>query len=80
MNITLEQVARVLSRLNISFTASSTQKFIEKWNVKRVSRPNGCFNTTYNYVVDVESLKGCLVDDLGLDVNLVHSVLYGGNQ
>ena len=79
--ITLEQTARVLSRLNMnSFTASSTQRFLENGKVKRVPRPHSCFNTAYNYVVDLDSLQAYLINDLKLDANKVTIAIHGGSK
>ncbi len=81
MNFTIEQVSRILSRLNVSsFTASSTQRLLEKSKVKRVPRPNNCFNTAYNYVVDGKGLEDFLVNELKLDSNEVSMAIYGGRK
>lgn len=77
--ITIEHASRILSRLNFnSFTASSTQRLLEDGKVKRLPRPNNCFNTAYNYVVDLDSLQHVLVNKLGFDINKVQKAIYGG--
>ncbi|WP_340582310.1 hypothetical protein [Staphylococcus aureus] len=81
MNFTVEQTSRILSRLNVnSFTASSTQRLLENNKLKRVQRPNNCFNTAYNYVVDGKSLEDFLVNELKLDSNEVSMAIYGGRK
>jgi len=81
MSYTVEQVSRVLNRLNMGFTTASARRLIDS-KLKRVERPNSRYNTSYNYLVDVKSLEEYLINDIGLDTNVVFEAVYGtgGNQ
>lgn len=77
MSYTVEEVSRVMSKLGISFTLSAAQRLINNGKLTRVPRPNSCYNTSYNYLVDVKSLEEYLINDVGLDRNTVLDAVYG---
>ncbi len=81
MSYTVEQVSRVLNRLNMGFTTASASRLINS-KLKKVPRPNSRYNTSYNYLVDVKSLVDYLINEAGLDTNVVYEAVYGtgGNQ
>lgn len=79
MTYTVEEVSRVLSRLNMGFTTSAAKRLAES-KLKRVERPNNYYNTSFNYLVEVQSLEKYLIDECNLDASLVHSTIYGGNH
>lgn len=79
MSYTVEQVSRVLNRLNMGFTTASAKRLIDS-KLKRVERPSSRYNTSFNYLVDVASLETYLIEEVGLDANEVSMDIYGGNQ
>lgn len=79
MTYTVEQVSRVLNRLNIGFTTDAAKRLVDR-NLKKVTRPSHHYNTSFNYLVDVKSLEDYLINECKLDAHLVHSAVYGGNQ
>lgn len=79
MTYTVEEVSRVLSRLNMGFTTSAAKRLAES-KLKRVERPKNYYNTSFNYLVDVQSLEKYLIDECKLDAILVHSAVSGGNS
>ncbi|MEQ6357806.1 hypothetical protein ABNX05_24705 [Lysinibacillus sp. M3] len=79
MMYSVEQVSRVLNRLNMGFTTDSAKRLVDR-KLKKVERPSHHYNTSFNYLVDVQSLEEYLINECGLDANLVHSAVYGGNH
>lgn len=79
MTYTVEQVSRVLNRLNMSFITDSAKRLVDR-KLKKVERPSHHYNTSFNYLVDVQSLEKYLINECRLDANLVHSAVYGGNK
>lgn len=79
MMYSVEQVSRFLNRLNMGFTTDSAKRLVDR-KLKKVERPSHHYNTSFNYLVDVQSLEEYLINECGLDANLVHSAVYGGNH
>lgn len=79
MSYTVEQVSRVLNRLHMGFTTDSAKRLVDR-KLKKVERPSHHYNTSFNYLVDVQSLEEYLINECRLDANLVHSAVYGGKQ
>lgn len=79
MTYTVEQVSRVLNRLNLGFTTDSAKRLVDR-KLKKVERPSHHYNTSFNYLVDVQSLEEYLINECSLDAILVQSAVYGGNQ
>ncbi len=77
MSYTVEQVSRVLNRLNMGFTTASANRLIDS-KLKKVPRTNCRYNTSYNYLVDVKSLEEYLINEVGLDADVVYQAIYGG--
>jgi len=77
MTYTVEQVSRVLNRLNMGFTTDSAKRLVDR-KLKKVERPNHHYNTSFNYLVDVQSLEEYLINECRLDANLVHSAYMEG--
>lgn len=77
MTCTVEQVSRVLNRLNMSFTTASAKRLVDN-ELKKVARPNNRYNTSFNYLVDVKSLEDYLINECSLDANAVYEAVYGG--
>lgn len=79
MTYTVEQISRVLNRLNMGFTTDTAKRLVDS-KLKKVARPNHYYNTRFNYLVDVGSLENYLINECKLDANLVNTAIYGGNQ
>lgn len=81
MSFTVENVARVINKLGLGFTTAAAKRLCDS-KLKRVERPNSCYNTSFNYLVDVKSLEEYLINEVGLDKNTVYEAVYGtgGNQ
>lgn len=79
MNIsyTAEQATRVMSKLGISFTTASVVRLVKNSKLKKVPRPSSRYNTSFNYLVCLESLQNYLVNEVGLDANIVYQAIYG---
>ncbi|MFJ7664151.1 hypothetical protein ACIQXW_17490 [Lysinibacillus sp. NPDC097162] len=80
MTYTLEQVGRVLSKLNLGVSVHSAKKLVDNGKLKRIERPHYCQNTAYNFLVDIESLETYLVNEIGLNANEVSIALFGGSK
>ncbi|MEK5433030.1 hypothetical protein MKY88_19545 [Lysinibacillus sp. FSL R7-0073] len=82
MNYTLEQTGRVLSRLKMGVSTQSAKKLVDNGKLKRVQRPHYCPNTADPFVVCVDSLQNYLINEVGLNANVVYEAVYGtgGNQ
>ncbi|MGG2112619.1 hypothetical protein ABFY60_19350 [Lysinibacillus pakistanensis] len=79
MSYTVENVSRVLNRLDMCFTVDASKRLVDR-KLKKVERPSHHYNTSFNYLVDVQSLEEYSINECRLDANLVHSAIYGGNQ
>ena len=77
MSFTVESVGRVLNKLNVGNSTHSVKRLLDNGKLKRVQRPHYCQNTTYNYLVCVDSLQNYLINEIGLDANMVYKVVYG---
>lgn len=77
MMYSIEQVSRVLNRLNMGFTTASAKRLCDS-KLKKLPRPNSRYNTSFNYLVDVTSLEDYLITEVGLDAGLVYKAVYGG--
>lgn len=73
----VEQVGRVMQRLNLEFTTAAAKRLCDS-KLQRVERPNSRYNTSFNYLVDVKSLEEYLIEECGFDVNTVYQAVYGG--
>ncbi|GGG23804.1 hypothetical protein GCM10007425_17800 [Lysinibacillus alkalisoli] len=79
MSYTVEQVSRILSRLGLGFSNDSAKRLVDS-KLKRVERPNSRYNTSYNYLVYVKSLEEYLINEVGLDTNVVYEAVYGARS
>ncbi|WP_446936278.1 hypothetical protein [Lysinibacillus fusiformis] len=79
MIYSVEQVNRVLNQLNMGFTTSAAKLLVDS-KLKKVERSSHHYNTSFNYLVDVQGLEEYLIYECRLDANLVHSAVYGGNK
>lgn len=77
MMYSVEQVGRVMQRLNLGFTTAAAKRLCDS-KLKRVERPNSRYNTSFNYLVDVKSLEEYLINEVGLDADVVYQAIYGG--
>lgn len=77
MMYSVEQVGRVMQRLNLGFTTAAAKRLCES-KLKRIERPNSRYNTSFNYLVDVKSLQEYLINEVGLDADVVYQAIYGG--
>lgn len=77
ISYTVEQVSRVLNKLNMGFTTASASRLIDN-KLKKLPRPNSRYNTSFNYLVDVKDLEEYLISEVGLDSLLVYKAIYGG--
>lgn len=73
----VEQVGRVMQRLNLGFTTAAAKRLCDS-KLKRVERPNSRYNTSFNYLVDIKSLEEYLINEVGLDADVVNQAIYGG--
>lgn len=78
MKYTVEQVSRVLNRLNMCFTTAAAKRLVDS-KLTKVPCTHNHYNTSFNFLVDVKSLENYLTDECGLDTNIVFSAVYGGN-
>lgn len=76
MSYTVEQVSRVMNRLSLGFTTDSAKRLVDR-KLKKVERPSHHYNTSFNYLVDVASLEHYLINEVGLDSNVVYEAVYG---
>ncbi|WP_374965412.1 hypothetical protein [Lysinibacillus sp. RS5] len=51
MTYTVEQVSRVLNRLNMGFTTDAAKRLVES-KLKRVARPSHHYNTSFGCIID----------------------------
>ncbi len=77
MNFTLEQIGRVLSRLDMGISTQSAKRLVDNGKLKRVQRPHYCPNTAYPFVICVSSLQNYLINECGFDANTVYEAIYG---
>lgn len=80
MNFTVESVGRVLNKMNVGISTHSVKRLLDNGKLKRMQRPHYCQNTTYNYLVCVDSLQNYLINEVGLDANEVSMAIYGGSK
>ena len=76
MSYTIEELSRVMRKLGLGFSRDSAKRLADS-KLKKVPRPNSCYNTSYNYLVDVKSLEEYLINDVGLNTDVVFEAVYG---
>lgn len=76
MIMTVEQISRILNKLNICFTVNSAIRLINNKLIK-VPRPKTYYNTGYAFLVDVQSLERYLINECKLDTNKTNTIIYG---
>ena len=63
----------------MGFTTASDTRLVDS-KLKKVSRPRSCYNTSFNYLVDVKSLEDYLINECAIDANAVYIAVYEGSQ
>lgn len=76
MNLTVEQVSRILNRLNICFTVAAATRLIDT-NLVKVKRQKDFHQTGYAYLVDAHSFEQYLIQARGFDANKAHAAVFG---
>lgn len=79
MNITVENLSRIMSKLRLGFTNDSARRLAFS-KLKRVPRPNNRYNTSSNFLICVKSLEDYLLKEVGLEANVIYQAIYGGED